>query len=81
MARNLASAQRPAELTPSQRLAEHLLGRPLVEYVAEKRNARPRWSWRMIAEQLSKDTGGQVQLSAEGLRVAYSDRIPAAVAS
>lgn len=58
----------PAAVNPSQALAEHLLGRPLAEYVAEKRHGRPRWSWQEIAEQLADDTNQQVVLSRETLR-------------
>ena len=67
--------------TPSQTLAEHLLGRPVGEYIAEKRNARrPRWSWRLIAEQLAEDTGGKVVVTAETVRV-WAASAPQAVAS
>jgi hypothetical protein len=44
------------------------MGRPLAEYVAEKRNARPQWSWRLIAEQIAEDTSGKVRLSGEAVR-------------
>ena len=59
-------------LTPSQVLAEVVLGRPLAEYVNEKRTARPRWPWRLIAEQLAEDTGGKVNVTAETLRSWYA---------
>jgi hypothetical protein len=64
-------------LTPSQRLAEIALGRPLAEYVAEKRNARPRWPWRLIAEQLAADTGGEINVTHETLRGWYADEVAA----
>jgi hypothetical protein len=61
------------DLTTSQRLAGHLLGRPLAEYVMEKRaQERPRWSWQDIADQLADDTQGEINLSAESLRLWYS---------
>ena len=63
----------PTELTPTQRLAEVLISRPLAEYVSEKRNARPRWPWRLIAEQLATDTDGQVNVTYEALRGWYGD--------
>lgn len=63
----------PESLTPSQRLAEVVLGRSLTEYVSTKRAAVPRWSWRMIADQLAEDTTGQVTVSGEILRVWYAD--------
>lgn len=57
--------------SPTQVLAEVLLDRPLVEYVAEKRNATPRWPWRLIAEQLTTDTDGKVSVSGEWLRSSF----------
>ena len=54
--------------TLSQRLAERILGQPLADYVRAKRTARPRWSWRLIAEQLREDTSGEVDLTGETLR-------------
>lgn len=63
--------------TANRRLAELTLGRPLDEYVAEKRDARPRWSWRLIATQLSEDTGGEINLSHQTLRVWFGDRVAA----
>jgi hypothetical protein len=59
--------------TPTQQLATVLLGRPLAEYVAEKRSARPRWSWALISEQLATDTDRQVAVSHEALRSWYGD--------
>jgi len=62
----------PEVLTSSQRLAGHLLGRPLGDYVTEKRaQERPRWSWQDIADQLADDTEGEVAVSAESLRQWY----------
>jgi hypothetical protein len=58
-------------LTPTQRLAEIKLGRPLVDYVVEKRTARPRWTWQLIAEQLADDTDGEVSVTREALRQWY----------
>lgn len=67
----------PAELTRHQRLAEGLFqarhGRPLSEYVTEKRTARPRWGWSLIAEELEIDTEGEVQLVGETLRSWYGN--------
>jgi hypothetical protein len=54
-------------------LADVLLGRPLVEYVGEKRSGRPRWSWSLIAEQLVDDTGGKVAVTGETLRLWFGD--------
>jgi len=58
-------------LTPTQRLAAIKLGRPLEEYVNEKRTARPRWTWKLIAEQLAEDTDGEITVSHEALRQWY----------
>lgn len=69
----------PESLTPTQRLAEVVLGRPLDQYVAEKRQSRPRWSWSLIAEQLADDTSGQVTVSAEILRVWFGEAERAAL--
>ena len=62
----------PETLTPSQRLAEKVLGRSLAEYVAEKRSQeRPRWSWQDIADQLTDDTAGEININSETLRLWY----------
>lgn len=73
----------PVELTRHQRLAESVFkarhpDRDLPEYVAEKRTARPRWPWTLIAEQLQADTDGEVELVGETLRSWYSDDLEAA---
>lgn len=67
----------PNELTPTQLLAETLIGRSLAEYVIEKRLARPRWPWALIAEQLATDTDGKVSVSHEALRSWYRDEVAA----
>lgn len=59
--------------SPAQLLADHLLGRSLSEYVTEKRNGRPRWSWRLISEQLAEDTDGKVVVTGETLRQWYGE--------
>lgn len=58
-----------AERSPTQRLASLKLGRPLEEYVAEKRNAGLPWS--SIAAEISLDTEGEVEISRESLRLWY----------
>lgn len=60
-------------LTPTQLLAGVKLGRPLVDYVSEKRTARPKWSWELIADQLAADTDGDIVVSREALRQWYGD--------
>jgi hypothetical protein len=67
----------PEVLTPTQKLAAVLLSRPLAEYVAEKRTSRPRWTWALIAEQLSIDTDGQVNINQETLRQWYGNKAAA----
>lgn len=59
-------------LTPTQKLAEEVLGRDLAGYVREKRSARPRWSWDLIAEELASDTGGKVTVTPQGLWKMYA---------
>lgn len=67
----------PTTLTPTQRLAGEVLGRPLAEYVQEKRAAKPRWPWRLIAEQLAVDTDGKVTVTHEAIRKWYGDEVAA----
>lgn len=57
-----------AERSPTQQLASLKLGRPLDEYVAEKRAAGLPWS--SIADELSRDT--DVNISRESLRLWYA---------
>jgi hypothetical protein len=61
------------ELTPQERLAEIVLSQPLADYVQAKRQATPRWPWRLIADQLTEDTNGQIEISYETLRTRYGD--------
>lgn len=56
-----------------EQLAADILGRPLADYVTEKRLARPRWPWRLISEQLAHDTADKVKVSHESLRQWYGD--------
>jgi hypothetical protein len=60
-------------LTPTQHLASLKLGRPLADYVSEKRTALPQWSWQSIAYQLATDTDGVVNISREALRQWYGE--------
>jgi len=59
--------------TPRQQLAEVLIDQPLIEYVRVKREARPRWSWALIAQQLSEDTDGKVAVTGQALRTWFAD--------
>ncbi|MEP7115242.1 MAG: hypothetical protein ABI862_18410 [Ilumatobacteraceae bacterium] len=65
----------PQDATPNQRLADSLLGGPVVEYIREKRDSIPQWSWRLIARQLLADTGGQVDVTSETLRLWYVESL------
>lgn len=55
--------------TPSTRLATHLLGEPLRDWVLRHRDDDRSWSW--ISSKLSAVTEGQVELSHEWLRRLY----------
>ena len=58
-------------MTSTQRLAALLLEQPLDDYVATKRaNGR---SWQHIADRLSADTGGEINVSRETLRLWYGE--------
>lgn len=67
------------DTSAKQRLAEVLLDRSMTEYIAEKRNSTPKWPWRLIAQQLAADTGGQVEVTHETLRQWYGDELASAV--
>lgn len=53
-------------LTPNQRLAEIILGRPVDDWIRERR-ATGR-SWRLIARDLYEATNGQIDLTHETVR-------------
>jgi hypothetical protein len=55
------------KLTPTQRLAEEVLGEDLGQYVRAKRQARPRWTWALISEQLATDTSNKVSVTPQAL--------------
>lgn len=56
----------------TQRLAAERLGKDLRIYVLEKRLGRPVWSWDLIAEELTKDTDGQVDVTGTTLHNWYA---------
>lgn len=61
-------------LTTTQRLASVLLDTDLRSWVADRRNpADTRRSWRVIANELRRDTGGAVDVTGETLRGWYRD--------
>lgn len=62
-------------VTPTQRLAEVLLGQPLADYVADKRDDGK--SWQQIASRLNHDTSGVVDVSRETLRQWYGGEVAA----
>ena len=59
-------------MTPTQRLAEATLRRPLVDYIDEQRADGK--SWRSVARRLERDTYGIVDVSHETLRKWWTDR-------
>jgi hypothetical protein len=71
------TAAMPNGLTPAHQLANTLLGRSLADYVTEKRYATPRWSWRLIAQQIRNDTDGQVEVTGETLRLWFREDVAA----
>jgi hypothetical protein len=56
----------PPNSSPSRALADHLLGRPVVEWIAEQRAANV--SWRLIERELLRLTDGQVDVTHETIR-------------
>lgn len=46
--------------TPTQRLADHLLGEPLEEFVRARRPGR---SWRLIARDIYEATNGDIDVT------------------
>lgn len=63
----------PPTLTPTQQLATVLLGRDLRQWVAERREPRFRRSWRVIANELQRETEGRVTVSGEAIRSWFPD--------
>ncbi|MEP7115502.1 MAG: hypothetical protein ABI862_19720 [Ilumatobacteraceae bacterium] len=59
------------QIATAQPLAELIVGRTMFDYCQEKREARPRWSWALIAEQLAVDTDGRVSVTGETLAAWY----------
>lgn len=57
--------------TAKQRLADLILGRPLAEFVAERRASDV--SWRRISRELLDSTDGAVDISGESLRSWFCD--------
>lgn len=54
--------------TPNIRLATMLLGRPVLDWVREKRAEDPQPSWTAIAEELNHRTNGAVVVTREAIR-------------
>ena len=59
--------------TATQRLATVLLGQDLGEWVAERRAHPYQPSWQAIADELTRTTDGQIEVSRETLRLWYAD--------
>lgn len=57
--------------TAKQRLADFILGRPLAEFVAERRADDV--AWRRISRELLDSTDGAVDISGESLRAWFGD--------
>jgi hypothetical protein len=53
--------------TATQKLASHLLGRPVNDWIAELREAG--WTYRAIADQLAAATYGAVDVTPEAIRL------------
>lgn len=67
--------------TTNQRLAAVLLGGDLRTWVADRRNPPDvRRSWRLIANELRRETEGQVDVTGETLRSWFKDVDEEAVA-
>jgi hypothetical protein len=67
LGRTEADPTRLADTTPAQKLARHLLGVPLEDWVGERRAQGE--SWRTIADELKMTTGGTVDVNRETLRL------------
>jgi hypothetical protein len=56
-----------ATLTPNQKLAGMLLGKPVKDYIAERRAAGR--SWRLVSRDLYEATNGQIDITGEAARL------------
>jgi len=61
-----------ATLTPNQKLAGMILGKPVKHYIADRRAAGR--SWRLIARDLYEATNGQIDITGEAARLWASDQ-------
>jgi hypothetical protein len=57
--------------TAKQRLADLVLGRPLAEFVAERRADNR--AWRLISRDLADATDGAIEITGESLRSWFCD--------
>lgn len=57
--------------TPTARLAEHLLGRPLSEFVRDRR--ADGLAWRLISRDLYEATDHEIDVTYETLRTWFPD--------
>lgn len=60
------------EPTPTQKLAGIILGRPVEEWIRDRRETTGR-SWRLISRDLYEATNGQVDITHEAVRK-WADR-------
>ena len=66
---------RPAVSTPTQRLADLMLGEngPLERFVRDRRGQDPPQPWRYISRDLRDLTDGQVDITEQSLRTWFRD--------
>lgn len=67
------------QMTATQRLADHLLGGKLDQFVAQRRGTTPPTSWRRIALDLRDQVG--IDVTHETVRGWYIDALPEKAAS
>lgn len=63
-------------LTPTQKLAGFLLGKPVKEYLLERRAAGR--SWRLVARDLYEATNGQIDITYQAAKNWAADKDNAA---
>jgi len=60
------------ELTPNQKLAGMLLGKPVKDYIQERRDAGR--SWRLVARDLYEATNGQIDITYQAAKNWAADK-------
>jgi len=64
------------ELTPNQKLAGMILGRPVKDYIRDRRAAGR--SWRLVARDLYEATNGQIDITYQAAKNWAADKDTAA---